>query len=61
MKAKVLVTMRAEVEVEIDVEYSEGEDPTDLSNDEENEAADLATSYVRDADWYIERRQLISE
>lgn len=45
MKTWVKVTLRAEQEVEIDVEHAEDEDPTDLSRDEERAAIRKGSSF----------------
>lgn len=51
MKTKVRVTLRAEQEVEIEVEHAEYEDPTDLSAREESIAISLASPIAR---WTID-------
>lgn len=51
-KARVRVTLVAETEVEMEVEYEEGYDPTDLSAREEEKAIALAD---RDfPDWMVD-------
>jgi len=45
MKSRVIVTLKAECEVEILVEHGPDDDPTDLSNAEQNEAISKAESW----------------
>ena len=55
-KYKVKVTLRAETEVVIDVEVSDAEpdgDPTDLTEDEEQEAIDAAVLSAETAEWEV--------
>ena len=42
MKTKVVVTLRAETQVEMEVEHAEDEDPTDLTKDNIRRARSLA-------------------
>lgn len=52
MKTRVVVRLVAECEVEIDVTYKEGEEPTDLTPEEERKAIMLADQRPR---WYVDR------
>lgn len=46
MKTRVMVLMRAEREVEIEVEHGEDEDPTDLTREDQQNAKSLADSVI---------------
>lgn len=52
MKAIVRVKLIAETEVEIEVEYNEGEDPADLTSEDERNARTAAN--FKDIEWQID-------
>lgn len=55
MKTRVRVRLTAEIQVDIEVEHDEFDDPTDLNTKERNEAKALAAGYVGASEWSIEK------